>query len=94
MSVYLVTWNLNNEKPNYADARKVFLSKLEEYDNIKDSGLDSVRFISTNQSAQQISDNLRQAMDDDDRIFVTKLNVGGHQGWLDISVWKWIETHI
>jgi len=33
-------------------------------------------------------------MDDNDRIFVTKLNTGSHQGWLDKSVWKWIEPRV
>ncbi len=31
MSVYVVTWDLNREKPNYSEARRAFLTKLEEY---------------------------------------------------------------
>lgn len=53
--VYLVTWDLNKEKSNYASARTAFLAHLNRYGNIKDSGLDSVRFVSTNWSANQVS---------------------------------------
>lgn len=94
MSVYLVTWDLNKEKPNYSVARTRFLSKLEAYENKSDSGLDSVRFISTNHNADQISDDLRQALDDNDRLFITKLISGNHQGWLKKDVWEWINSRL
>ena len=47
MSVFVVTWDLNHEKPNYRQARAAFLRHLEAFENIRDGGLDSVRFIST-----------------------------------------------
>lgn len=55
MSVYLVTWDLNKEKPNYAAARQKFLGRLDQYENTKDPDLDSVRFVSTTWTASQIS---------------------------------------
>ena len=36
MSVLVVTWDLNHEKPNYAQARAAFLRHLEAFDNIRD----------------------------------------------------------
>ena len=78
MAVFVVTWNLNKERANYAAARLAFITHLEKYDNVADSGLESVRFISTTQSAQQVSDNLRQKMDDNDRILVSKLRLRTH----------------
>ena len=92
MSIYLVTWDLNKEKPNYTRARDIFLARLDEYTNIKDPGLDSVRFVSTTWTAQQISDDLRQKLDVNDRIFVISLSNGNHQGWLNEEVWKWISN--
>ena len=94
MAVYLVTWNLNGEKPNYAEARKQFITHLERYENKMDSGLDSVRFISTNLSADQLSNDLRKRLDDNDRIIVTKLVSGNHQGWLDKTLWEWIDARV
>ena len=94
MSVYLVTWDLNKEKPNYATARTQFVTHLDRYENVKDSGLDSVRFISTNRSADQVSEDLRTKLDDNDRLFVTKLTGGGHQGWLAKTVWDWINARL
>ena len=61
MAVCLVTWDLNKEKPNYAEARKQFIAHLERYEHKKDAGLDSVRFVSTNLTADQVSDDLRKS---------------------------------
>ena len=94
MSVYLVTWDLNKEKPNYANARAQFLARLNQYDHIKDSGLDSVSFVSTDWTANEVSDDLRRNLDDNDRIVVTKLVSGNHQGWLAEEAWDWISARL
>lgn len=94
MSVFLVTWDLNREKPNYTQARATFLKHLEAYDNTRDGGLDSVRFISTTSSADQVDSYLRQKLDENDRLVVTQLVRGGHQGWLAKDVWDWINQHL
>lgn len=94
MAVYLVTWDLNKEKPNYYQARNSFVSHLDSYDNTKDDGLDSVRFISTNETVYQIDEYLRQKLDDNDRLFITKLVNYQHQGWLATTTWNWINARI
>jgi hypothetical protein len=94
MSVYLVTWELNKEKPNYAIARNQFLARLNRHDHIKDPGLDSVAFVTSTLSAFQLSDDLRVALDTNDRLFVTKLVSGDHQGWLAREVWDWINQRL
>ena len=94
MSVFVVTWDLNREKPNYAQARASFVKHLEAFDNTRDAGLDSVRFISAASSAAEIEGHLRQKLDADDRLFVTRLIAGGHQGWLSKSVWAWINQRL
>jgi len=94
MTVYVVTWNLNNEKSNYAAARAAFIKQLETYDNKADPGLESVRFIDTSQTASQVSDFLRKKMDDNDKLLVSKMNKGYHQGWLAKSVWEWINARL
>jgi hypothetical protein len=94
MAVYVVTWDLNKEKPNYAEARKQFIAHLERYDNTKDPGLDSVRFVSTNLSASELSEDLRKKLDNNDQIIVTKLVSGNYAGWLNKSVWDWINARL
>ena len=42
MPVYLVTWDLNREKPNYSEQRQKLIAQLGRYQHIKDPGLDSV----------------------------------------------------
>jgi len=94
MAVYIVTWNLNKEKNNYNAARTAFIQQLETYSNKSDSGLESVRFIETTQTASEVSDFLRKKMDSNDRLFITKLVSGNHQGWLSKDVWDWINARI
>jgi len=74
MSVFVVTWNLNKEKSNYNNARTEFIQQLERYDNKQDSGLESVRFISTGSTADQVDAFLRRKLDTNDRLFVSQLN--------------------
>jgi hypothetical protein len=94
MSVFVVTWDLNREKPNYPHARAAFVKQLDTYENTRDEGLDSVRFISTPSSVVQVEGYLRQKLDANDRLLVTRLNAGGHQGWLSKSVWEWINQRL
>jgi hypothetical protein len=94
MSVYLVTWDLNKEKPNYAQARNAFIAHIGRYEHIKDVGLDSVWFISTKWTADQIDADLRTRLDNNDRLIVTLLQRGGHQGWLSQATWDWINSRL
>lgn len=94
MAVFLVTWDLNREKPNYAQARQAFIAHLERYENVRDPGLDSVRFISTSETADEISEDLRQKLDTNDRLVVTMMENGKHQGWLSKSTWEWIDARL
>lgn len=94
MSVYVITWNLNKERQNYDTARRAFIQHLERYDNTKDSGLESVRWISTSSTAEQVQNDLQTKLDGNDRLFVSKLTSGNHQGWLSKQVWEWINARL
>lgn len=94
MAVYIVTWNLNKEGSAYTQARDAFLRHLGKYQNVKDSSLETVRFISTAETASQISGYLRQRLDGNDRLFVSKLNASEHDGWLAQDVWTWIKARL
>jgi hypothetical protein len=94
MSVYLVTWELNKEKPAYTTARNRFLVRLNKHQNIKDPGLDSVAFVSSSLSASQISNDLRIALDENDRLVVSKMNSNQYAGWLLKTVGDWINARV
>ncbi|BBE34428.1 hypothetical protein [Sphingosinicella microcystinivorans] len=94
MAVFVVTWNLNKERSGYDQARREFIAHLERYDNVKDSGLETVRWISTTNTAEDISAFLQQKLDKNDRLFISKLNSGQHQGWLDKTTWSWINARL
>lgn len=94
MSVYMVTWNLNKEHANYTAARTAFIKQLDSYSNKADSGLESVRFLQTDQTADQVSNFLCQNLDSNDRLLVSKMNVGQNQGWLLNETWEWINSRL
>jgi hypothetical protein len=94
MSVYLVTWDLNRAKPNYAQARQNLVDHLSRYHDIKDQGLDSVWFLQSNSSANELDADIRTKMDSNDRLMVTKLVTGQHQGWLSQDIWNWINARM
>jgi hypothetical protein len=94
MSVYLVTWDLNKEKANYAQARAAFLAHMDALENKGDPRLDSVRFVSTALSAEQVSNLLQGMLDNNDRLIVAKMVNGSHHGWLAKDVWDWINARL
>jgi hypothetical protein len=94
MAVYVVTWNLNKEKPNYATARQDFIKQLDAYESISDRGLETVRLISSVSSAAQIEEYLRQKLDTNDRLFVSAVRQGGYAGWMDRGIGPWISARL
>lgn len=94
MAVYMVTWNLNQERQNYAAARASFIAQVESYEHTRDHGLETVRFISTTSTLAQISDYLRLKLDTNDRLFVTRVRSGERDGWLAQNVWTWINARL
>lgn len=94
MGVYLVTWDLNRHKANYADARQRLIEHISRYPHIKDDGLDSVWFVQSNSTADGVSADIRTRMDDNDKLIVTRLVSGQHQGWLAKNVWEWIDARL
>lgn len=92
MPVYVVTWDLNGEKPNYTAARKAFVDHIDRYTHTKDSGLDSVRFISTTWTPAQVRDDLKTKLDANDRVFICQIKTGQNDGWLSKDVWTWIQA--
>ncbi|WP_247412263.1 hypothetical protein [Bradyrhizobium sp. 23] len=94
MGVYLVTWDLNKQKSNYSQARQNLIDHMSRYPHVKDQGLDSVWFIQSASTADTLDSDIRQHMDTDDRLMVTKLVNGQHQGWLSQNTWDWINPRL
>ncbi|MFQ6589917.1 MULTISPECIES: hypothetical protein [Pseudomonas] len=94
MSVFMVTWNLNKEGPNYSEARRLFVQHLDRYESVRDIGLDSVRWVRSAGTAKQVSDDLSTKIDSNDRLVVTKMNRDEYYGWLDKGTWDWIQARL
>lgn len=67
---------------------------LRQYDYIRDNSLNSVWFISTMWTAAQVYDHLRHYLDITDRIVITQLRTGEHQGWANRDIWTWVNSRI
>ncbi|QOG06536.1 hypothetical protein IGS74_18825 [Aureimonas sp. OT7] len=94
MAVYLVTWDLNRQRQNYAEARARLIQHLQRYENIKDDGLDSVVFVSSTADANAVCTDIRAVLADSDKLVVTRMVAGQHQGWMAPNVWNWINVRL
>jgi hypothetical protein len=94
MAVFMVTWNLNKEGENYNKSRDEFIKQLKIYDHTRDEDLNTVYFISTTSAVNEICGFLREKMDGNDCLVVSKINRGGYQGWLSRAVWDWIGARL
>ncbi|HYC44848.1 MAG TPA: hypothetical protein VED01_05115 [Burkholderiales bacterium] len=88
--VYLITYDLNKAK----DYPKLYEAIKSIGEWARDPDLDSVWFVSTSLTAQSIYDRLRPHIDSDDRLFITQLHRGTHQGWLAKATWDWINARV
>lgn len=88
MSVYCVSYDLNKAGQNYNAL----------YDELKKSPgwchpLDSTWLISTRETAQQLSDRLRNHLDNNDTLLVIGVTKE-YSGWLPQTTWDWMRQHI
>lgn len=101
MSVYLVTWDINQEGLAYDKARDPLMEAIDTYepDDVKyDPLLDSVRFISTDETADELYSYLKVAgrLDTNDRLVVSKIERGANncEGDLRKDLWTWINERV
>lgn len=94
MGVYLVTWKLKRERPNYDEALAGFIERLEQYQYIHDEEFESVYFVSTPLAAGQVNADLHTGLENDDKVIVARVQEGSYCGWLPQPVWDWIEERL
>ena len=66
----------------------------ERYQNVADPDLESVRWVSGDMSAHDLSADLQQKLDKNDGIFVSQLVRGEYQGYLSKATWEWISQRL
>lgn len=87
--LYAVTYDLNKPGKDYSS----LWSALRQYEHTRDVALDSVWFISTPATAAQVYEHLRHFLDQSDRIYIFQLT-RNHEGWMEQSVWDWINARL
>ncbi len=94
MGVYLVTFKLKEERADYEAVLAAFVERLEAYQYIHDEDFGSVYFVATPRSAGQVSADLHQGLDPDDKIIVAQMMEETYCGWLPKVMWAWVEERL
>lgn len=87
MAVYQVAYDLNKPNQSYGKLEKLLMS----YDGYIHSQ-ESVWFVHSAKSAAQVRDHLRQAIDGNDKLLVTKVTAGAAIN--DSRTIKWLNDHL
>lgn len=91
--VYLITWNINKAGNLYAQQRAKFLSGFNGLDWIHEANLDTVAFLNTTSSANEIYNHLKRNLDDNDRLYITQVGKN-HEGYLNTPVANWLKGKV
>lgn len=87
--VYLITYGLNKEGQDYNSLIDTIEKNCSEYVHI----MRSVFLVKTIRNENQLRDSLRQVMDSNDTLFISKIT-DSYAGWLDASVWGWLSKNV
>jgi len=94
VNVHLVVWVMNEDRPDYDEAWAAFVAHLDRYEGVGDPELESVRFVSTELTAGQVSADLHAKLDGGDKLIVAQVTEGSYCGWLHKDVWAWTEARV
>lgn len=86
--------SLVSPKNNYDQARKAFVTHLERHTNHADTGLESVRWIATTLTADQLYRDLAQKIDKNDRLFVSRVKQTEYSGFLNQATINWLAAKV
>lgn len=91
MKSYLITYDLKKSGQNYNALYDAI--KSASYNDTWMHYLDSTWIIKSNLSVQQVSDKIKQAVDDNDSFIVIEV-VKNYQGWLPTEAWDYLTNNI
>jgi hypothetical protein len=100
MAVYIVTWNLNKEGAAYSRARANLIAAIDALENTYSPSLESVRFISTTKTANELYTHLceKGKLDGNDMIVAVRMHGKGNNSYNDGNLgqglWDWINARI
>lgn len=84
--LYIISYDLNNPGQDYTRLFQV-IESLGSTLHIQKS----VWLLKTAQNANQIATALHEQMDNNDILFVSELNKGNYQGWMNTDYWEWMK---
>ncbi|MET1113054.1 MAG: hypothetical protein ABWX67_16170 [Allosphingosinicella sp.] len=92
MNVHLVVFALHEERPDFDADWAAFIAHLDRYESVGDPEVESIRFVSTELTAGQVSADLSTKLDSHDKIVVAQVMEGTYCGRLSRDVWAWTEA--
>ena len=87
--VYAITYDLNRSGQDYSS----LFNKIQSL-GVAHKPLQNLWFLDSRYSADQIRDELRLTMDQNDFVFVVRLQHGNYSGFLKNSSIEWLEGRI
>lgn len=91
MKAYLITYDLKKRGQDYKSLYDAI--KSASFDDTWCHYLDSTWIIKSNLSVQQVSDKIKQAVDDNDNFIVIEV-VKNYHGWLPREAWDYLSNQI
>ncbi|MDC4817776.1 hypothetical protein QDT73_16230 [Acinetobacter baumannii] len=87
MTVYSVSYDLNKEGQNYEN----LIAEIKNFNGYC-KVMKSYWFVCSNDSAESVSNRLRQHIDNNDYLLVMEISTN-RQGWLNKDVWAWLKQN-
>jgi hypothetical protein len=89
--VIAIKYQLNKPGKDYTQLYSA-IESLGSY--VRDPSLHTLWFVATNKTVQQVDEEIRQQIDPNDHLFVTRLHFGEYAGWLSKDIWAWIGANV
>ena len=83
---YIITYDLRTPGKDYTSLYAAIKMLTSEWKH----PIESTWVVRTDKNANVIYNSLRETLDRNDRIFITKIDPSDKQGWMDVTFWNWI----
>jgi hypothetical protein len=86
--IYSISYDLRRPGRNYEKLYSIIKTASDWI-----HAMDSLWFISTDQTVSYWSEKLMKAIDRSDYLYVVDVTGQSYHGWMQETVWNWIEKH-
>jgi len=88
MSVHMITYDLNQKGQNYSDV----IDEIKSFDEWSEV-MQSCWFVATGKSIYNTYSRIKQHIDNNDILFVVKVEKENYQGFINTDTKEWLRKH-